>query len=280
MTRRHARLSIIAAAMTLSCWPASSIVRAQQQGRGGDAAATQEPSAQTLRNVQVLPKDMAQGQVLQTMQNIASGLGVQCGYCHVAATVPEAAGRGRGRGRGAAAPAALDFPSDAIPQKKAAREMMLMVRDINQKVTAAVGKSADAATRVGCITCHRGVPIPKQLPEILDRTTTEKGTPEAIAQYKELRKRYFGAQAYDFSEATLVAYAQRAVQANKPDDAIAWLQTNLEYFPLSASTYAGLSQAQQRKNDKASALQSQEKAVDLDPQNAQFKRQLDQLKGQ
>src|SRR5262249_29679457 len=150
---------------------------------------------------------------------------------------PEAAARGRGRGRGAAAPAALDFASDEMPQKKAARQMMLMVRDINQKVGPAVSKSADAATRVGCVTCHRGVPIPRQLPEILDRTTMEKGISEAVAQHKELRKRYFGAQAYDFSEATLVAYAQRAVQANKPDDAIVWLQTNLEYFPLSASTY-------------------------------------------
>jgi tetratricopeptide (TPR) repeat protein len=255
-------------------------VNAQQRGRGADAAAGQEQSAQAPRNLQVLPKDMAQGQVVQAMQNIASGLGVQCGYCHVAAATPDAAGRGRGRGRGAAAPAALDFASDDMSQKKSAREMMLMVRDINQRVAAAVGKSTDAATRVGCITCHRGVPIPKQLPEILDRTTMEKGTPEAIAQYKELRKRYFGAQAYDFSETTLVTYAQRVVQANRPDDAIAWLQTNLEYFPLSASTYAGLSQAQRRKNDKAAAVQSQEKAVDLDPQNAQLKRQLDLLKGQ
>jgi hypothetical protein len=41
-----------------------------------------------------------------------------------------------------------------------------------------------------------------------------------------------------------------------------------------------LSQAQRAKNDTAAATKSLEKAVELDPQNAQLKRQLDQLKGQ
>ena len=108
----------------------------------------------------------------------------------------------------------------------------------------------------------------------------EKGTPAAIAQYKELRKQYFGAQAYDFSEASLVAYAQRATNANKPDDALAWLQLNLEYYPLSSSTYAGLAQAHQKRSDKDAAIKALERAVEIDPQNAQIKRQLDQLKGQ
>jgi tetratricopeptide (TPR) repeat protein len=235
------------------------------------AFAQQAPAPQ---NLQVLPKDMTQAQVLQAMQNFAAALGVQCTYCHAAAAAPEG-GAGRG-GRGGPAP--LNYASDEKPQKKAAREMMLLVRDINPKVAAAVGKSAEATTRVGCVTCHRGVAIPKPLADILDQTTMEKGTPAAIAQYKNLRKQYFGAQAYDFSEGALVAYAQRATQASNADDAIAWLQVNLEYFPLSSRTYAGLSQAQQRKNDKDAAIRSLEKAVELDPQNAALKRQLDQLK--
>jgi tetratricopeptide (TPR) repeat protein len=123
------------------------------------------------------------------------------------------------------------------------------------------------------------VAIPRPLTELLDLTSAEQGVPAAIAQYKELRKQYFGAQAYDFSEASLVAHAQRATNANKADEAIAWLQLNLEYFPLSSRTYAGLSQAQQKKNDKEAAIKSMEKAVELDPQNAQTRRQLDQLKG-
>ncbi len=248
--------------------------RAGGAGRGGGPPATPQ-------NLQVLPKDMPQAQVIQTMQAFAAALGVQCGYCHVQAAAP-AGGRGdggAGRGRGPAAPA-FDFASDDKPQKKAARQMLLMVRDINPKVLAAVGKPENMATRVGCVTCHRGVAIPKQLTEILDQTTAEKGAEASVAQFKALRKQYFGAQAYDFSEGALVAYAQRATQAKKPDEAIAWLQLNLEYFPLSSRTYAGLSQAQQAKNDKEAAIKSQEKALELDPQNAQLKRQLEQLKGQ
>jgi hypothetical protein len=254
-------------------------VRAQEPAagqRGGGRGAAAAP-----QNLQVLPKEMPQAQVVQAMQEFTGALGVQCAYCHVQAAAP-AGGRGDGgggRGRGPAAPA-FEFASDDKPQKKAARQMMLMVRDLNPKVMAAVGKAEGSATRVGCVTCHRGVAIPKQLAEILDQTASEKGAPAAVSQYKELRKQYFGAQAYDFSEGSLVAYAQRSTNANKADDALVWLQLNLEYYPLSARTYVGLSQAQQKKNDKEAAIKSLEKAVELDPMNAQTKRLLDQLKAQ
>ncbi|MEO8260441.1 MAG: c-type cytochrome [Acidobacteriota bacterium] len=246
--------------------------RGAAPGRGAAAAGPQ--------NLQVLAKDTPQPQVLQTMQAFTAALGVQCAYCHAAAA-PAAGGRGDGgggRGRGGGAPA-LDYPSDDKPQKKAARAMMLMVREINPKVVTAVGKSEETTARVGCVTCHRGVAIPRPLTEILDLTTAEKGAPAAITQYKDLRKQYFGAQAYDFSEGSLVAYAQRATNADKADEAVRWLQLNLEYFPLSARTYVGLAQAQQKKNDKEGALKSLEQAVELDPQNAATKRQLEQLKG-
>ncbi len=238
-----------------------------------------QPPVPAHQNLKVLAMDMPQAELLQVMQNFTQALGVQCGCCRPG--TGRRAGRGGQGGRGGrGGPAQFDFPSDDKPQKKAAREMLLMVRDINPRVAAAVGKPADAATRVGCVTCHRGVAIPKQLADILDQTTMEKGTPAAVAQYKDLRKQYFGAQAYDFTEGSLVTYAGRATQANKPDDAILWLQLNLEYYPASSRTYAGLSQTQQRKSDKDAAIKSLEKAVELDPQNAQFKRQLDQLKGQ
>jgi tetratricopeptide (TPR) repeat protein len=219
---------------------------------------------------------MSQAQVTQLMQNIALALGVQCGYCHMPAASPEA-GRGRG-GRGVAA-VAFDFVSDEKPQKKIARQMMVMVRDVNQTIEAAVANTASVSTRVACVTCHRGVAVPRPLDEILDQITKEKGALAAVAQFKELRRQYFGAQAYDFSEASVIAYAQRAAEAGRADEAIMWLELNLDYFPLSAPTYAGLAQALQRKNDRNAAIKSLERAVELDPQNVQFRRQLDQLKG-
>jgi hypothetical protein len=278
MARRHVLLALVSISAPLLIAPAARGQDAAQRGTGGPAAAAP-------RNLQVLAQDMTPAQLLQVMQGIAASLGVQCGYCHAPAPPPERGGRrgapdGAQAGRGARGGGpALDFASDDKPQKKIARQMMLLVREINPKVVAAVGKPENVATGVGCITCHRGVAIPRQLADVLDETTVEKGTPAAIARYRDLRKQYFGGQAYDFGEGSLVAYAQRATEANKPDDAIGWLQVNIEHFPLSARTYAALSQAQLRKNDKAAAIRSQEKAVELDPQNAQLKRQLDQLKG-
>jgi Photosynthetic reaction centre cytochrome C subunit len=278
MICRHGLLSI--SVFSVAVLASSSLLAQQPAGpqRGGGP-----PIPAVSQNLQVLPKDAPAAQVFQVMQGFSAALGVQCSYCHVplpSTPAPAAGAAPAPGGRGAPAQMPFNFASEDKPQKKAAREMMLLVRDLNPKVAAAVGKAADATTPVGCVTCHRGVAIPKQLADILDQTTVEKGTPAAVAQYKDLRKQYFGAQAYDFSEGSLVTYAQRATQANKADDAIAWLQVNLEYFPLSSRTYAGLAAAQRAKNDTAAAVKSLEKAVELDPQNAQLKRQLDQLKGQ
>ena len=259
------------AMITALLLPAATL--AQQRGAGDGPAA---PVAH--QNLQVLAKDIPQPQLLQVMQGFTQGLGVQCGYCHANAPAPEGGGRGAGRGRGGPAAPPFDFPSDTKATKQVAREMLLLVRDINARVPVAVGKTADAATRVQCITCHRGVSIPKQLGDILAKTAADKGTPAALAQYRDLRKQYFGAQAYDFGEGGLIATAQRATAADAADDALAWLQLNLEYFPLSSRTYAAIAQAQQKKNDKDGALKSLTRAVELDPQNAQAKRQLDQLK--
>jgi Flp pilus assembly protein TadD len=54
----------------------------------------------------------------------------------------------------------------------------------------------------------------------------------------------------------------------------------LEYHPKSARTYQALANARNAKGDKAGAIKDLEKAVELDPQNAQAKTQLQQLKGQ
>ena len=224
------------------------------------------------RNLQVLPADMSPEAILQVMQGFTAALGVECAHCHAQAPAP--AGRG-GRGRGGAA---FDYASDEKPQKKTARNMMLMIRDLNTKVAAAVGRPPEAAIPVACITCHRGVAVPMQLADVLDRAVQELGTAEAVTAYRDLRRRYFGSQAYDFSEGSLIAYAERVAQAGQPDEAIAWLELNLSYFPRSARTYAALSSAQQQKKDITSAIASLEKAALLDPDNLLLKRQVEQLR--
>jgi hypothetical protein len=229
----------------------------QGGGRGVAGTVTIAPPP-PMTNLQVFPKDTPRPQVVAVMQQFTQALGVRCEYCHVDDPGTK-----------------VDMASDDKQPKKTARAMMLMTRDINVKVPEAAAKTPETATRVACVTCHRGVAIPKQLADILSDTTAAKGLPAAVAEYKELRAKYFGAMAYDFSEGGLLAVVQRP--NTKPEDAITWLQLNLESYPKSARTYLVMSQVHQRTNDRDAAVKDLEKAVELDPQNAQARRMLDTL---
>ena len=225
-------------------------------------APAQQPPPMT--NLQIYPKDTPRPEIVATMQGFVQALGVQsaggCGYCHVG-TAP-----------------AFDFASDTKPAKAVARKMILMSREITAKLPDVTGKPAAEVTRLRCATCHRGLAIPKLLPDVLTETAAKSGTAAAVQQYRELRTKYYGGQSYDFSENGIVASAIPLINGNKPDDAITWLQLNAEFYPKSSATYAALGQAYAKKSDTLNAIKSFEKALELDPNNAVAKRQLDQLK--
>jgi tetratricopeptide (TPR) repeat protein len=188
------------------------------------------------------------------MQAIAQALGVGCDYCHVAE-------RGSGQPE---------------PKKDIARAMIAMTRDINAKIQAAKPPAA-GVTEVQCVTCHRGVPVPRQLSEILSQTLKTQGAPAAIEKYRELRKQFYGRQAYDFGENTLLGVAQQ-ITSSRPSDSIALLQLNLEFYPRSASSYAEIGFAYTRKLDDDSAISNLEKALEIEPNNGIIRGQLEQLK--
>jgi tetratricopeptide (TPR) repeat protein len=231
------------------------------------SAAVAQPAPQQpppMTNLQVYPKDTPRPQLVATMQGFVQALGVQssggCGYCH-AGTAP-----------------AFDFASDVKPAKTVARKMILMSREITAKLPEVTGKPAAEVTSIRCATCHRGLAVPKLLPDVLTETATKSGGAAAVQQYRDLRTKYYGGQSYDFSEPALVNMATPLINANKPDDAIALLQLNAEFYPKSSATYAALGQAYAKKNDTPNATKSFEKAVELDPNNQIAKRQLEQLK--
>jgi tetratricopeptide (TPR) repeat protein len=192
--------------------------------------------------------------IMPLMQEIVQALGVQCEYCH-------SAPRGSGQPE---------------PKKDIARQMIAMTREINTRVQTATGKTTEAA-QVKCVTCHRGVPIPKQLSEIVTQTLREKGVAAAAEQYRDLHKNFYGRAAYDFGEDTLIGVAQ-PLAAGKPDDAIALLKLNLEFYPQSGKTYGAIGYAYTRKYDDPTAITYFEKAVELDPTNGVIRGQLEQLK--
>jgi hypothetical protein len=232
---------------------AASIVGAQ------GAPAAGQPPPPPLTNLQVYPKDIARPELVATMQGFVQQLGVQqqggCAFCHVG-TAP-----------------LFDFASDANPKKTVARKMILMSREISAKLPEVTGKAAADISRLRCATCHRGVAVPKVTVDALAETTAKSGAAAAVQQYRDLRK-----QATDFNENSLVAAANALTNANKPDDALILLQANGELAPNHAPTYAAMAQAYAKKNDKDNQIKMIEKAVQLDPNNQQLKRQLDQLK--
>src|SRR5438552_2611001 len=224
--------------------------------------------APAMTNLQVWPKDTSPAVVLQFMNAFDDSLGVQCAYCHV-----ERGGR-------------LDFASDEKREKRVARQMILLRDSINVVLPAIVGKPAGAGptagegypgapVRVLCSSCHRGLPVPRSIADVVTDAATSGGA-AGLAKFKELQTRYYGGQQYDFGENALLGIAQRAMTAKNPDDAIVYLQTNLEYYPKSARTYQAMAQARNAKADKQAAIKDLEKAVELDPQNAQARNQLQQ----
>jgi len=224
-----------------------------RQGRGG-------PPQPEPTNLQVFPKETTRAQIVPIMQGWTQALGVRCDYCHI--------DEGRG-GR-------QDFAADEKAPKKSARVMLRMAMDINNKLKTELTSSH--GVQVGCVTCHRGVPVPKQITDILADTTTEKGVAAAVDQYRDLRKKYYGSSAYDFSENGLITLALRQRQA-KPDEALQWLQLNVEFNPKSARSYLMMAQIQNQKGDKDAAIKSVEKAIEAEPDNGQAKQLLQQLKG-
>jgi tetratricopeptide (TPR) repeat protein len=204
---------------------------------------------------------------LATMAAIAAGLGVKCDFCHA------------GQGRGMRQPNQPNpTPSAGPSHMEIARQMMAMTADLNAKIQAITGKAPDAATRVSCVTCHRGVAIPGQLSDILTATDRAEGSAAAIEQYRMLRQQYYGRQSYDFGEETLVTVGTALANSN-PEDAVALLNLNLEFFPRSVSTYAQIAYAYTRAIDDDKAIAALEKALEIDPDNGIIKGRLAQLKG-
>ena len=213
-------------------------------------------------NLKVLPKDVGKRELMNTMKDFSSALGVNCTHCHVEKTPGDRN--------------TIDWASDALEPKKVARGMMAMVAGINKDLLPAAG---EPNAQVRCMTCHRGLPDPATLDRVLLGVAKKDGTPAAVARYKELRKQYYGTGSYDFSPETLGQVA--ATLAQEPgnmDAAMAMVDLNIEMNPQDAGSYLTKANIQQMKGDTAGALASVNKALELEPANEQAKWMLGQLK--
>src|SRR5436309_1868261 len=173
----------------------------------------------SLVNTRVIPHSTPVIQVVGMMRNFAGDLGVRCQFCHV--------------GREGQPLEQFDFASDEKRTKLVARQMMLMVQEINRRVDTLPGRTPQGL-QVTCMTCHRGISRPVPLYTVMLDAAVAAGADSAMRAYRALRQQYYGRDAYDFSERSLNTAAFRLARANKIDDALALLKFNEEMFPNSS----------------------------------------------
>jgi hypothetical protein len=213
----------------------------------------------SLVNVKVLPKTMPVTQVLGVMRNFAGDLGVRCTFCHV---IKEGQPLSQ-----------ADFPSDEKRTKQVARQMMLMVAEINRRVDTLPGHTT-TSLRVTCGTCHRGVNKPAPLATVLVDAGTTAGADSAVKAYKALRQKYYGRAAYDFGEGSLNTAAFQLAQAKKFDEAKALLDLNEEQFPTSSGLAVFRGNIALMRGDTTAAEASFREAVKRDANNEEAKGRL------
>ena len=94
-----------------------------------------EPAEEVFENIEIL-RGVPAGRLLRIMNlGYSRALGVTCTHCQVEG----------------------NFPTDEKRPKRAAREMALMQRAINQQLAAMEDLEADPSNRsINCNTCHRG----------------------------------------------------------------------------------------------------------------------------
>lgn len=219
------------------------------------------------KNIKVLPDSIRGARLGAVMRGFTGSLGVRCEHCHV----------------GSGDLSTFDFASDEKPTKRIARVMIQMVQEINgtelEKLTA-LGRPAAQRVQVTCTTCHHGQPRPLMIEDIFLATLDSAGMDSAIAQYRALRKEFYGGFVYDFRPGPLNALGERLLGLERFDDAVRVLRLSLEYDPDVYSTYFTLASVQERAGRKQEALASMERALELAPE--QFKgflqRQVERLR--
>lgn len=227
-------------------------------------AAAQIP--ERFENLRVLPKDIPRDTLLQIMRGFATSLGVRCQYCHV-------------QRQGADGREVTDFKSDDKAPKDKARFMMRMTRDLNTQVLPRVPHRREPPVSVGCVTCHRGLPVPTTLDRVLSVALDSGGAQAAIARYRQLRTETGLSGRYDFSEGSVNDLARRLASQGKTAEAAALLEMNAEFYPQSGQVDFQLAEVYRMRGERDKALVRYRMAQEKDPNNPQIRRRIDELTG-
>ena len=214
-------------------------------------------------NLQFFPKDVPRDTLVAKMRGITAALGIRCNYCHTGGTGQSLEG--------------VDFASDEKVEKKKAREMMNIAKRINTELLANLPDRESPAVNVECVTCHRGLPIPRTLASELVNVATTKGADSAVAFYRKARTDHPDDGTYDLTERTVSQAATTLVERAKTAEAIALLEVNAELFPKSARALNQLAAAHEAAGHKDAAIEAYKKVLAVAPNDRQARQRLTAL---
>lgn len=214
-------------------------------------------------NLQVLPEDISPDELRATMRGFAMGTGSRCSACHV--------------GKVEADLSTYEFSLDDKEKKLKAREMIQLVRSINEQLAAAFPDAEEPLVQVTCATCHRGQDKPVMIEDVLAQALQKGGLEEAITEYRELRGRFYGGYTYDFSERSLMRFAEQLASEEAMDAAIGFLDLNLEFYPQSSRSYSQRGEVYAAMGEIDAARESFVKALEIEPQSGWIRSQLEAL---
>jgi tetratricopeptide (TPR) repeat protein len=99
----------------------------------------------------------------------------------------------------------------------------------------------------------------------LSATIAARGVDQAAQQYHQLKAA--GAAAYNFDEPELNSLGYRLLHEKRRKEAIRIFQLNVEAYPRSSNVHDSLGEAYLEDGDRARAIVSYRRAVELDPKN-------------
>jgi len=213
-------------------------------------------------NLKVLPKDISRQELQSTMRGFAFALSVRCEHCHV-----EKAGGKKFE---------MDFAADDKEAKKTARVMLEMVAAINRDYISKVTKTPPI--QVQCVTCHHGLTQPRTLNSVLAETIDQKGIDSAVAQYHELRQKYFGSGQYDFGETSLNQLTESLLAQKKNKEALTIMEMSFDSnHPDSVWSYHMLAMTHEVNGQTEKAIADYRKVLELHPDDDWAKQQIASL---
>lgn len=227
------------------------------------ASVAQAQIPATAENLQYFPKDIPREELIQRMRQFSFALGVRCQHCHTGGNGISFEG--------------VNFASDEKDAKRKARHMLRMVDEINGRVLQGLPSRVSPPAAVACVTCHRGLPVPRTLGAVLEHVIQTESAAAAAARYRQLRQDASHLGQYNFGEWTLNELASELHRSGRTDAGITMLLTNAEFYPKSAAIDQLLADLYLAKGDTGAAIQRLRAVLDRQPGNARASQLLAEL---